>query len=149
MQPAQHVGEGALTRIEDLEDRSDLEQGEGHRNCVRILGRVDVNERRDQEPRRGDHRDRGQNGVDEREAEGAPARVRDRTGIVRAISKADPDRRRLAQAKRDHESDRHDLQGGRMRFERVAPDQAHRHGRGGEHAHFRKDHRAHWQPKPP
>ena len=58
VQPAQHVGEDALTRIEDLEDRRDLERATATATALCILGRVDVYEGRDQEPRRGDHRGR-------------------------------------------------------------------------------------------
>ena len=56
VQPAQHVGEDALSCVEDLEDRRDLEQRDSDRDGACILGRVDVYEGRDQEPRRGDHR---------------------------------------------------------------------------------------------
>ena len=42
-----------------------LSKRDGDRDGVRIFRRIDVNERRDQEPRRGDHRGGGQDGVHE------------------------------------------------------------------------------------
>ena len=82
VQAAQHVGEDALACVEDLEDGRHLEQRDGDRDCARILRRVDIDEGRDQEPRRDDHRGCGQDRVEKREAEGAPAGAGDRPGVA-------------------------------------------------------------------
>ena len=55
VQAAEHVGERRLGSVEDLEDRRDPQEGDGDPDRRGVLRRVDRQERRNEEPRRGDH----------------------------------------------------------------------------------------------
>ena len=79
-----------------------------------------------------------------------PAGARDRAqGVARAEGVADAHARGLAEAERDHERGRGDLQHDRVRLERSGADQAHRQPRRGEDRDLRRDRRADRQAEAP
>ena len=120
MQSAQHVGERRLARVEDLEQGGDPSSVIAIATAVAFSGAsTSMNgaiKRRGAAIIAAADRD----GEDEREAEGRPARARNRASVARAIGMADPHGRRLSEAERDHEGERGDLQRDRVRLERGA-----------------------------
>ena len=94
-----------------------------------IGGRVDVDERRNEEARRGDYRCPRHDGEDDGDAEGRPAGACNGRRIARAISVPDPHRCRLSEAQRDHEGEPRNLQRNRMPLQRRGADESHDEGR--------------------
>ena len=82
-----------------------------------VLRRVDRQERRNEQPWRGNHHRGRQQRVGERDAESSLAGAGDCALVMRAIGATDPDRHGLTKPQRDHEGEARDLQRDRMRHE--------------------------------
>ena len=124
LQAAQHAGADGLRPVDELEQRREIEEGDGEPITAAFRGSLEIEEDADQQARREEHQERRETHEADADREGGPAGARDAVRVAGAVGAADAHRDRLAEAQRHHEGQGGDLDRDRVRGERVRADAA-------------------------